>query len=190
MDTVQIEQQKQELRRVVRRRAIAEAPAMHAAGDEICRRALELPEYAAANLVMAFVSTASEPDTAVFLRETLRRGKRLALPFLTGPGEMEARIIDDLSALQKGPFGILQPPADAVAVPAEDIDFALVPCMATGLHGERLGHGGGYYDRFLPALGKRWVVACPDALVLARIPCLPHDLPAPVIVTERRVLRF
>ena len=190
MDIVQIEQQKQQLRRVLRRQTAAEAPALHAAGAEICRRALELPEYCAADLVMAFVSTASEPDTTLFLRGTLRRGKRLALPFLTGPGQMESRIIEDLSCLQEGPFGILQPPESALVVPADNIGFALVPCMAAGLHGERLGHGGGYYDRFLPALGKRWAVACPETLVLASIPCLPHDLPAPAVVTERRVLRF
>lgn len=190
MDILSIEQQKQQLRRAVRRRAAAEAPALHAAGAEICRRALELPEYRAADLVMAFVSTASEPDTAAFLRGTLRRGKRLALPFLTGPGQMEARVIKDLSGLQAGPFGILQPPESAPAVPAESIGFALVPCAAAGLHGERLGHGGGYYDRFLPALGNRWAVACPEALLLAAVPCLPHDLPAPILITERRVLRF
>lgn len=190
MDIMQIEQQKRQLRHTLRCRAHAESARLHAAGAEICRRALELPEYRAAGLTMAFVSTALEPDTTAFLRETLRRGKGLALPFLTGPGQMEARLLEDLSLLQPGPFGILQPPEQAPAVPAKSIGFALVPCVAASQQGERLGHGGGYYDRFLPPLGKRWAVACPEALLLAAVPSLPHDLPAPIIITEKRILRF
>ncbi len=190
MNIEQLEQQKRKLRHALRCHTPAEAACLHAAGVEICRQALELPEYRTADLVMAFVSTASEPDTITFLRETLRRHKGLALPFLIGPGQMEARILEDLSHLQPGPFGILQPPETAPAVPAKNIGFALVPCVAASQQGERLGHGGGYYDRFLAPLGRRWAVACPEARLLAAVPCLPHDLPAPIILTEKRTLRF
>lgn len=190
MDHIEIETRKKQLRALLRSRISAQAAALHKTGPGICRRALQLPGYRAADVVMAFVSTPSEPDTALLLQETLRRGKRLALPFLTGPGQMQAKLIEDLSCLETGPFGILQPPADAPAVSAAKIGFALVPCVAASVRGERLGHGGGYYDRFLPCLGNRWAVACPEALLLPSIPCLPHDLPAPIIITEARVLTF
>ena len=53
--------------------------------------------------------------------------------------------------------------------------LALVPCLAAGADGVRLGRGGGYYDRFLAQYKGRSLLVCPAALTLAGIPAERWD---------------
>ena len=90
-----------------------------------------------------------EPDTAAILRQALADGKHLLLPRVLSKTAMDWVEIPDLALLRPGAFGILEPPADLpVADPAVFArPLALIPCLAAGRDGLRLGRGGGYYDR-------------------------------------------
>lgn len=180
--------QKSLLRTRMRRAARQLPPAYFlAAGQAICGQVLQLPAWQKAGSVFCFVSTAREPDTFPLLRETLRQGRRLALPRITGPGQMEAVAVTDLSQLRPGPLGILEPTGGETLSPST-IDFALVPCIAASPDGLRLGQGGGYYDRFLPFLGGEWAIACCRFQLQKEIPVLAHDCRAAAVVTERGIL--
>ncbi len=158
-----------------------------AAGQAICRGATLLPAWQKAASVFCFVSTPWEPDTSLLLQLALQEGRKLALPRITGPGRMEAVIVEDLASLRPGPFGIPEPMGSETLEPS-DIDFALVPCLAASPDGLRLGHGGGYYDRFLPFLGGEWAIACCRFQLQTEIPVLAHDCRASVVVTENGIL--
>ena len=119
------------------------------AGAGIGERLASLPEYRAAKTVLAFASTAAEPDIWPFLRRALADGKSLALPVCVASGVMVFRAVTDLDALAPGKYGIPEPPAESALVPPEAIDFTVIPCVTCDKAGDRLGHGGGYYDRFL-----------------------------------------
>ncbi len=87
--------------------------------------------------------------------------------------------------LAPGPFGLLEPTTPPVDPGL--IQVALVPGLAFDRKGFRLGHGQGYYDRFLPGLGALTVGVIPEALLLPELPQDPWDLPVAFLATERGV---
>ena len=102
---------------------------------------------------------------------------------------MEAKKITDRSQLNKGTFGILEPSADAETIPVEEIDFAVVPCVTCNKIGQRLGHGGGFYDRYLEGAEMDCALVCREETMTAAIPTETHDKKFDLIVTERHIFR-
>lgn len=185
-----MDEEKRRLRRQVSALTGAFPPGyLSRAGARIAERIAALPEYRRAGTVLAFAGTEREIDTGPLLAMILAGGKRLALPRCTGPGRMEARLAADTALLRPGAYGILEPEPDWPPVSPAEIGLILVPCAACDRAGRRLGHGGGYYDRYLAAYGGSAALVCPEALVLDRIPQGPFDLPVPLLVTEAGVFR-
>ncbi len=180
------QEEKQQLRGIMRRLEAALTPEYKAKSDcGIVRRLLAMPEYQAADTVFCFVGTAREIDTRPILNDILEAGKRLCVPLCTAPGMMEPRQITDLSQLSPGAFGISEPGTDAPLVPVDAIDFAILPCLTCNCLGQRLGQGGGYYDRFLSQFRGGTVLLCRELLLRQEIPVEPHDYPVPWVLTER-----
>lgn len=180
------QEEKKQLRAIIRRIEAALTTEYKEKADRtIVRRLLAIPEYKEAETVFCFAGTAREIDTRPILKDALSAGKTLCVPLCTGPGVMEARQITALNQLTPGAFGILEPPADAPVVPVDAIDFAVLPCVTCSHGGQRLGHGGGYYDRFLSHYRGGTVLLCREQLIRQEIPVEPHDYPVPWVLTER-----
>ena len=179
-------EEKQQLRKIVRRLEAALSDRYRQASSEaIAAHLLAMPEYQAAETVFCFVGTAQEIDTRPILEHTLSSGKRLCVPLCTEPGHMELREISDLCQLSTGSFGIPEPPADAPVTQIDDVDFSIIPCLTCNHAGQRLGKGGGYYDRFLSHYRGGTVLLCQEKLIREEIPVEPHDYPIPWVLTEK-----
>ena len=186
-----IREQKSALRRQARQASAAYYAQKRAACSAALFQQLQkLPEFDTPSPVFCFVGTALEPDTLPILRFLLERSRPLAVPLCTGPGRMEARLIFSLSDLQPGHWGILEPAPGCPVLKKEQIGFALVPCLCCDPEGHRLGHGGGYYDRYLADAPFLWAVFCPEELLAGRVPTEAFDLTAPILLTGQRVLRL
>lgn len=142
-----------------------------------------MTEYQAANTVFCFVSTGQEIDTLPILTHVLETGKTLCVPRCTGE-TMELRQITSLQQLHPGMYGIPEPDADAPLISTDDVDFAILPCVTCNHAGQRLGHGGGYYDRFLSKYRGGTVLLCREQLIREEIPVEPSDYPVPWVLTE------
>ena len=68
---------------------------------------------------------------------------------------------------------------------ADKTDEFVLPCVTCNYLGQRLGHGGGYYDRFLSQYRGGTVLLCRELLIRQEIPVEPHDYPVPWVLTER-----
>ena len=88
-------------------------------------------------------------------------------------------------SLSPGRYGLLEPTADTPVIPVDAIDFAVLPCVTCNYLGQRLGHGGGYYDRFLSQYRGGTALLCRELLIRQEIPVEPHDYPVPWVLTER-----
>jgi len=151
----------------------------------ICAHLLAMPEYQAAESVFCFVGTDREIDTRPILENALSAGKRLCVPLCTGKGIMELRQIFSMDDLQTGSFGILEPSAQSSPlVNTDDVDLAILPCLTCNHLGQRLGKGGGYYDRFLSHYRGGTILLCREKLIRDEIPVEPHDYPVPWVLSE------
>ena len=179
-------EEKQRLRRVIRELERQLSPRYKAESSRaIAAHLLAMPEYQAAGTVFCFVGMEREVDTRPILEDVLAAGKRLCVPLCVGDGIMELRAVTVLDQLVPGAYGILEPPADAPKVDVDEVDFAILPCVTCNHLGQRLGQGGGYYDRFLTHYRGGTVLLCREKLIREEIPLEPRDMPVPWVLTER-----
>jgi 5-formyltetrahydrofolate cyclo-ligase len=96
---------------------------------------------------------------------------------------MVALPVSDPDTLEKGILGIPEPPAaEGTEVPAPDL--ILVPCMCATQNGIRLGHGAGYYDRFLTGQKGMTVCLCFSRLLRSDLPAEETDIPVDLVITD------
>ena len=154
------------------------------ASREITRQVLALPFWKEAKTVMAYWSLPEEPDTHELMETALREGKTLLLPRCMDAGRMAALPVKDPAGLKPGTLGIPEPEEteDGTAVPEPDL--ILVPCVTAAMHGVRLGHGAGYYDRFLARQTGKTVCLCFRALLRADLPAEDTDVPVDLVITD------
>lgn len=175
------------LRRTIKQQIAAlDAAYTAAASAAIARRLTAHPAWAAAGTVFCYVGTNAEIDTMPILRAALDAGKTLVVPRCTGPGVMEARVIQSPAQLApRGRYGILEPGDDAPVLPPQRLELCVLPCLSAAPDGTRLGYGGGYYDRFLPQAPHAVKIAlCRAALLQPALPQEAHDVRADFVLTE------
>lgn len=183
-------------KRLLSVRAGLTADDVTAAGEALARRALELPELAAARTVAAYVSVGREPGTRALLDELRARGVRVLLPVLLPDNDLDWGVYEGAPALARASRGLLEPTGDRLGPDAVlTVDTVLLPGLAVDRAGLRLGRGGGSYDRVLARLdaagaAPALVVLLYDNELLAEVPGEAHDRPVRAAVTPSAVHRF
>lgn len=143
-----------------------------------------LPEYAAADSLLCYVSTAEEVSTRAILERALKDGLPVAAPVCVGR-TMVFRRFRSLGELAPGYMGILTPGEKCAEARAGGRTLCVVPGLAFDREGYRLGYGGGYYDRFLADFPGVTVGLCYEALRADHLPRGAFDIPVGRVVTER-----
>ncbi|SDE41016.1 5-formyltetrahydrofolate cyclo-ligase [Thermus arciformis] len=108
---------------------------------------------------------------------------RYYLPKVAGEGLS----VHPWGPLAPGPFGLLEPTTEAVDPGV--LELVVVPGLAFDREGFRLGHGKGFYDRFLAGVKALSLGVVPEALLLPRLPRDPWDVPVAFLATEKGVRR-
>ena len=144
--------------------------------------------------MLAYLSFGSEYDTRVFVDTLLAQGKRLVLPRVDRANRrLELFEVSDPQAqTTAGTWGIREPvPERCLPAPRKEISLILVPGVAFTPRGDRLGYGGGFYDRLLAGWSSRPpVVAAAFAVqIVDRLPMGPDDVRIDAVVTEDGMAR-
>ena len=162
------------------------------AATAVTRALLDLPELLPADCVAAYVSFGTEPGTTSVLSALQSRGVRVLLPVLQPDRDLDWSVYDEseltprdrASWAPRGPLLGLHAVAEAEVV--------VVPALAVGADGTRLGRGGGSYDRALARLprGRPVVALLYDGELLPRVPSEPHDRRVTAALTPSGPHRF
>jgi 5-formyltetrahydrofolate cyclo-ligase len=127
-----------------------------ALSEIIQRRVIESEFYRAASAVVLYAAKRNEVSTDIIFADSLSAGRAVFYPRVDlGSGTILTRRVRDRAELHRGAFGILEPPESAEELDRSKFGHIIicVPGVAFGIEGQRLGRGGGYYDRFIAQLG-------------------------------------
>jgi 5-formyltetrahydrofolate cyclo-ligase len=144
-----------------------------------------------AKRVALYRALPGEPDLQPFEAWLAEKGTILHFPRVTDRSERQIEMVEVSHASGgewvTGPYGIQEPPLEAKASDASSLDLIFVPGAAFGKHGERIGMGKGYYDRYLERAERALFVAIAfDFQVYPSLEQKPWDRPVHWIVTESR----
>lgn len=183
---VSIASRKKQLRKKIREKAMGlDQHYCHLASQKIVDKVKNLDDYKTARMVFCFVGSKGEVDTLLLIKQTLASGKRVCVPLCVADGIMEAREITNIeSDLSPGMMGILEPDEKTPLVKKGEIDFAVIPCVTCDHQGNRLGHGKGFYDRYLTDSHFSSAIACYEELISEDIPMEDFDRKIHRVITE------
>ena len=179
---------KKELRTEIRNRISGFAEGYkRESSTAITKAVLNSPAFNAAESIFVYVSTENEPDTSAVISEALKTGKRVFVPKCLRKGIMIPVEITVDTVFESGYMGISEPKEYDINTGVTEIDLSLIPCLSANGKGERLGHGAGFYDRFLSDIKTVKMCLCFDDALSPDIPTDSHDIKMDFIVTEKEI---
>jgi 5-formyltetrahydrofolate cyclo-ligase len=156
------------------------------AARALAEQVLAAPEVRRAATVTAYVSVGTEPGTTGLLDALVGLGKRVVLPVVLPDLDLDWAVYQGPTSLAPARMGLLEPVGPRLGPDSVGTaDLLLVPGLAVSRSGDRMGRGGGCYDRALarvPVGTPVWVLLYNEELGLD-VPVEPHDRPVTGAVT-------
>ena len=178
---------KRELRaRLKARRAGREYDPELASG--LCVQLAELCLANGATKIAAYLAFGDEPDTELFIDWALENEIQVLLPISNHDGSLTWVLFN--GETQAGIFGFQEPVGKTAELVG--VDLIIVPALAVGRDGSRLGKGKGYYDRALSALEEvaPVIAVVYDDELIDSVPTEDHDHPIDAVITPTRTAHF
>lgn len=165
----------------------AEERAMRSAA--IVKRLISSDEFKNAKVIMIYKAIGAEVDLQALEAAAKSCGKHLLYPLCISRTEMIALEPKDCDSWICGSYGISEPLREkSTEYAPEKIDLVICPCTAFDEKCNRIGMGGGYYDRFLPKCQNARIIAVAfEAQKTAFIPAMPWDQAMEKVYTETAV---
>lgn len=152
------------------------------------------PRQGRVRCVTAYESMATEPPMDLLVAALREQDVRVLVPITLPDGELRWRDADP--TIVSHPLGARSDETSGPSWGAEildEVDAAFIPALAIGRDGSRLGQGGGYYDRAVPALrasraqegfsSKPVIAVVYGEDLLSQVPTDPHDIRVDVVLT-------
>lgn len=156
---------------------------------QIFEKLITVPEFKRADRIYTYVSMDNEIDTIMLIDYSLSLEKRVFVPRVSGK-DMEFYEISDISELNPGYRGIYEPDINGKEPDYSRTGFMCMPGLAFDRSYNRIGYGGGFYDRYLSVENKLYKAALAyEAQLLESIPAQDGDVRPDMIVTEENIYR-
>ena len=164
---------KSELRWLIRNTALSDEY-KNLADEIITRAVLESTEYKNAKSVFVYLSTAREPNTGNIINACFRDGKQVFVPLCIEKNMYTAKIFP-YTIYKSNLYGIKEPVSN-FEIATYEPDLIIIPCMAAAKNCKRLGHGGGYYDKYLATSKGYKICLCYDMFLYDDLPTDALDI--------------
>ena len=160
-------------------------------GLAVTELALRIPELRDATTVLSYVaSKENEVETVGLIGRLLAEDRDVGVPRAGSAGELLWVRIHNTDGFVRGRYGILEPPSGAgPTFTPPDWAVVLVPGIAFSPSGQRIGFGGGYFDRFLATHAGLSIGLAYDFQVVPDWTPEPHDVAVQMVLTESTVYR-
>ena len=156
---------------------------------QIFEQLITVPEFKRADRIYTYVSMDNEIDTIMLIDYSLSLEKRVFVPRVSGK-DMEFYEISDISELNPGYMGIYEPDINGREPDYSRTGFMCMPGLAFDRSYNRIGYGGGFYDRYLSVENKLYKAALAyEAQLVESIPAQDGDVRPDMIVTEENIYR-
>lgn len=156
------------------------------------QRLLGMSEFVDAGVVCCYLNMKLEVATSALVARRIEMGRVLTVPsYQDETRSYDIVQLDDPSTLVEGKFGISEPGLGSSTFTGS-VDLIVVPGLGFDRTGNRLGRGGGYYDRMLADdrfLGAVKVGIAFNCQIIDSVPVLEHDVGIDVLITEERLYR-
>ena len=150
-------------------------------------------EFVNAKTILFYVSTRSEVRTEQMIKDSLKLGKKVAVPSTDLEKHMlcSFELKDFEKELAPGAFGIPEPKKGVCnEIPIEEIDLITIPGTAFDRKGDRIGYGKGFYDKLLSSMKDVTTIGLAyDFQIVPQIPEEEHDVKVDMIVTENEIIK-
>lgn len=173
---------KKALRREIRekKRVMTEAEIV-SRSEKLGQLFVRTEAYRNAETIYGYLPYNQEVRTVPILEQALRDGKKVAVPKIYGD-TMKFLYLDDLTKVEKNDMGIPEPVADT-PVAEDKAALVLMPGLAFTEKGDRMGYGGGFYDRFLAEEPDHPTLAlCYDFQMVDSLPTEEYDIPVDTVL--------
>jgi len=185
---------KGEIRRRLRERLAAMSDDdRHTKSLSACSFVAGTADFVTARVIMLYLSTSAEVDTAPLALRAWQDGKTVVVPKVSW--DQRRMLPVEITTLSTGltttGTGVREPIAGA-PIPLNLIDMVIVPGLGFTTDGHRIGRGMGFYDRFLAQdefIGVSCGLAFEEQIVPA-LPVLDHDISLSMLATDRGIRRF
>lgn len=179
-------QGKRQLRTMLRqqRRALAHDQQIRAS-QSATHFAQTLPQWGSATHIALYRDGDGEMGTGHLSKACIEQGKIRYLPVISAGNTLEFALWDQSEPLQDNRFGIAEPPPGAKRRGAGDLDIVFMPLVGWDRAGNRLGMGGGYYDRTLQSVSGPLLVGLAHSLQeIKGLPYESWDIRLDAVLTE------
>ena len=157
----------------------------------IFEKLYNLDLYKNSNNIFVYINYKDEINTKKFINKALEEGKNIYVPKIYRDTKtMKAIFINSLDNLEKNSMGILEPKDDTLVIDKKDIDLIIVPGAVFDKNFNRIGYGGGYYDRYLEEIKEKdnKIALAYDFQIIDEIEYEDHDIKMDYIITDKRIL--
>ncbi len=163
---------------------------LEVASTRIAERFQALEAFQCSETVALYQAIGGEVDLGSLFSICWKLGKRTCIPVFNAEAKIyEMAVVSAETQYRIGYYGIREPLSPDL-LPMAQIDLVAVPGVAFDRAGNRLGRGGGYYDRLLDGFSGVSVAVAFDFQLLPKIPAEPHDKPVDALVVETKSLMF
>lgn len=172
---------------ILKRRSVLTPEEVKRLSRIICDMARRLESYEKAEDICLYMPVRNEVDVGYLAKKARSEGKNIWLPKVEGRN-MNFYFCDEKTELRTGAYGIYEPVSERILT-AGDKTLVVMPGAVFSRNRDRIGYGGGYYDRFLSAHSKCMTAAvCYSFQILEEIPHEDHDIKPEALVSEKEIL--